>query len=96
MNRSESIINNLLMEVDSLGNRITNIMNSYSNTANSGLRKRLFNENKGISQRLNEIYSIAKVLKLRSNTKISFSNLLVERCERTIAKTRMEKKLFFL
>ena len=96
MNRSESIINNLLMEVDSLSNRITNIMHAYRNTSHLGLRERLFNENKSISQRLNEIYSISKVLKLRSNTNISFSNLLVEKCERTIAKTRMEKNLFFL
>ncbi len=90
------MINNLLIEVDSLGNRTTNIMQAYRNTSHVGLRERLFKENKIISRRLNEICSIAKVLKIRSNTKISFSNLLVERCERTIAKTKIEKNLFFL
>ncbi len=96
MYTSECIINNLLMEVDLLSNRITNIIKAYYSTAHVGLRKRLFFENKSISQRINEIYSIAKILKIRNNTKISFSNLLIERCERTIAQTRMEKDLFFL
>ena len=96
MHRSESIINNLLVEVDYLSNRITNIMHAYCNTSHMGLRKRFYSENKIISQRLNEIYSIAKILKLRTNTKISYSGLLLEKCERAIDKTIKEKKLFFL
>ena len=96
MYKSESIINNLLIEVDSLSYRITNIHQAYFNTSHIGLRERLFDENKQISQRLSEISSIAKVLKDRKNEKISFSSLLVEKCERTIARTRMEKNLFFL
>ena len=72
MNRSESIINNFLIEVDALSYRITNINQSFLNTSHVGLRERLFYEN------------------------ISFSNLLVEKCERTIIQTKMEKKLFFL
>ena len=96
MNNSESIINNFLVEVDSLSCRITNIQQAYCNTSNLGLRKRLFNENKNISQRLNEIFSISKILKKRTNEDISFSSLLVEKCERTIAQKRIEKNLFFL
>ena len=96
MYKSESIINNLLMEVDSLTNRIVNIKQSYCNTAHDGLRKRLFYENKKILQRLNEIYSISKVFRNRTIEKISFSSLLVEKCERTISKKRIEKNLFFL
>ncbi len=96
MYRSESIISNLLMEVDSLTNRITNIKHAYFNTANDGLRKRLFNENKNISQRLNEIHSIAKYLKNRTMNNVSFSSLLLEKSERTLAQTKMEKNLFFL
>ena len=96
MYRSESIVNNLLSEVDSLSNRITNIHQTYLNTSHLGLRERLFYENKNISARLNEIFSIAKVLKDRNNENISFSNLLVEKCERTIAQIRIEKNLFFL
>ena len=96
MYKSDSIISILLMEVDSLSNRIANIKQAYFNTSHVGLRKRLFDENKNISERLNEIFSIAKILRNRNNENLSFSNLLVEKCERTITQTRMEKNLFFL
>ena len=96
MNKSESIINNLLIEVDVLSYRITNIYQTFLNTSHVGLRERLFYENINISQRLNEIFSIAKVLKHRNNEHLSFSSLLVEKCERTIAKIKIEKNLFFL
>ena len=96
MNRSESIINNFLIEVDALSYRINNIHQSFLNTSHVGLRERLFYENINISQRLNEIFSIAKLLKDRNNEHISFSSLLVEKCERAIAKKRIEKNLFFL
>ena len=93
---SESITSNLLMEVDSLSNRIANIKQTYKNTSHHGLRERLFYENKNISQRLNEIYSIAKFLKDRTIEEISFTGLLLETSERTIAQTKIEKDLFFL
>ena len=96
MYKSESIISILLMEVDSLSNRIANIKQAYFNTSHVGLRKRLFDENKNISQRLNEIFSISKVLRDRNNENLSFSSLLVEKCKRTITQTTMEKDLFFL
>ena len=96
MYKSESIISILLMEVDSLSNRIANIKKAYFNTSHLGLRKRLFEENKNISQRINEIFSIAKVLRDRNNENLSFSSLLVEICERTITQTKIEKNLFFL
>ncbi len=96
MYKSESLISILLMEVDSLSNRIANIKQAYFNTSHVGLRKRLFKENKNISQRINEIFSIAKVLRDRNNENLSFSSLLVEICERTINQTKMEKNLFFL
>ena len=84
------------MEVDSLSYRIRNIHQAYSNTSHLGLRHRLFYENKDISKRLNEILSIAKALKNRTNENISFSSLLVEKCKRAIDQTRIEKNLFFL
>ena len=96
MFRSESITSNLLMEVDALGNRIANIKQTYSNTVHEGLRERLFYESKNISQRLNEIYSIAKFLKDRTIEKISITSLLLEKSERIIYQTRVEKNLFFL
>ena len=96
MFKSESIINNLLIEVDSLSYRITNIHQAYFNTSHVGLRERLIYENRSISERLKEIFSIAKALKIRNNENISFSSLLVEKCERTISKNKIEKNLFFL
>ena len=96
MYRSESVTSNLLIEVNSLSNRIENIKQSYSNTTHEGLRVRLFYENKRIFQRLNEIYSIAKFLKNRTIDKINFTSLLLEKSKRTIAQTRIEKNLFFL
>ena len=96
MYSSESLIDNLLIEVDSLDNRLTNIQQSYSNTTHMGLRERLFYENTIISKRLNEIFSISKVLNNRNKENISFSSLLLVKCERTIAKKAIEEKLFFL
>ena len=89
MYRSESVTSNLLIEVNSLSDRIENIKQSYSNTNHDGLRVRLFYENKGIFLRLNEIYSIAKLLKNRTIEKISFTSLLIEKSNRAIAKTRI-------
>ncbi len=96
MYKTDSIINDLLMEVDSLSDRIMNIHKAYCNTSHVRLRERLICENKCISKRLYELLSIAKLLKNRNNENISFSSLLVEKCERTIAKKRIEKNLFFL
>lgn len=93
---SESITSNLLIEVDSLSNRIKNIKCCYDNTAHIGLRERLFFENMNISQRLKEINSIAKFLKNRTIEKVSYSSLLLEMSERTIAKTKIQRNLFFL
>ena len=93
---SESITSNLLIEVDSLSNRINNIKSFYNNTAHHGLRERLFYESKNISQRLKEIYSIARFLQNRTIEKVSFTSLLLEMSERTIAQTNMQRNLFFL
>ena len=84
------------MEVDSLSNRINNIKCCYNNTAHEGLRERLFFENINISQRLKDIYSIAKFLKNRNIEKLSFTSLLLEMSERTIAQTKIQRNLFFL
>ena len=68
----------------------------YNNTAHDGLRERLFYENKDISQRLKEIYLIAGFLKNRTIEKVSFTSLLLEMSERTIAQTKIQRNLFFL
>ena len=96
MFKSESIINDLLMEVDLLSYRITNINQAYRNTSHEGLRERLLHENISIFKRINEIFTIAKIFKKRKNENISFSSLLIEKCERIFSQKRIEKNLFFL
>ncbi len=96
MNESQSLTNNLLIEVDVLGNRLRNIRQSYKNTYNETLKERLFFENKNIFKRVNEIYKIAVLLNKRNNEKFNFSKLLVEITKRTLNENKFESNLFFL
>ena len=95
MKESQSLTNNLLMEVDVLSNRIRNIKQSYKTTENKALKERLFTENKTIFKRINEIYKIAELLN-KDNEKINFSNLLFEITQRTLNENKFESNLFFL
>ena len=95
MKESQSITNNLLIEVDVLSNRLRNIKQSYKTTDNKSLKERLFSENKNIFKRVNEIYRIAKLLN-KNNEKINFSNLLFEITKRTLNENKFESNLFFL
>ena len=95
MKESQSITNNLLMEVYFLSNRLRNIKQSYKSTENKVLKGRLFTENKNIYKRVNEIYKIAQLLN-KNNEKINFSNLLVEITKRTLNENKFESNLFFL
>ena len=96
MNESQSITNNLLMEVDVLSNRLRNIKQSFNTTDNKALKERLFSENKNIFRRVNEIYKIAELLNKKNNEKINFSNLLVEITKRTLNENKFDRNLFFL
>jgi len=96
MNESQSLTNNLLMEVDVLSNRLRNIKQSYKTTENKALKCRLFSENKNIFKRVNEIYKIAKLLNKNNTENINFSNLLVEITKRTLNENKFESNLFFL
>ncbi len=95
MNESQSLTNNLLMEVDVLSNRLRNIKQSYKATENKALKGRLFTENKKVFKRVNEIYKIAELLN-KNNEKINFSNLLFEITKRTLNENKFESNLFFL
>ena len=95
MMESQSLTNNLLMEVDVLSNRLRNIKQSYKITENKALKERLFTENKNIFKRVNEIYKIAALLN-KNNEKINFSNLLIEITKRTLNENKFESNLFFL
>ena len=77
MKESQSLTNNLLIEVDVLSNRLRNIKQSFKTTDNKALKERLVSENKNIFKRVNEIYKIAELLNKKSNEKTNFSNLLV-------------------
>ncbi|MBO8219004.1 hypothetical protein [Prochlorococcus marinus] len=96
MKESQSITNNLLMEVDVLSNRIRTIKQSFKTTHNKGLKERLVSENKSIFKRVNEIYKIAEILNKRSSGKINFSILLFEKTKRTLNENKFESNLFFI
>ena len=57
MKESQSLTNNLLMEVDVLSNRLRNIKQSYKTTENKALKGRLVTENKNIFKRVYEIHN---------------------------------------
>ena len=95
MKESQSLTNNLLMEVDFLSNRLKNIKQSYKTTENKALKGRLFSESKNLFKRVNEIYKIAQLLN-KNNEKINFSNLLFEITKRTLNENKFESNLFFL
>ena len=96
MKESQSLTNNLLMEVGVLSNRLRNIKQSFKTTDNKVLKERLFSENKNIFKRVNEIYKIAELLNKKNNEKINFSNLLFEITKRTLNENKFESNLFFL
>ena len=96
MKESQSITNNLLMEIDFLSNRLKNIKQSFKRTNNKGLKERLFSEKNIIFKRVNEIYKIAELLNKNNTEKINFSNLLVEITKRTLNENKFESNLFFL
>ena len=96
MKESQSLTNNLLMEVDVLSNRLRNIKQSFKTTDNKALKERLFSENKYIFERVNEIYKIAELLNKSNNEKINFTNLLIEKTKRTLKDNKFESNLFFL
>ena len=96
MKESQSITNNLLMEVDLLSNRLRNIKQSFKTTHNKGLKERLFTENKKIFKRVREINKIAELLNKTTTEKFNFSNLLVEKTKRTLYENKFESNLFFL
>jgi len=95
MKESQSLTNNLLMEVDVLSNRLRNIKQSFRTTDNKALKERLFSENKNIFKRVYEIYKIAELLNKEKRDKFNFSKLLVEVTKRTMNEDKSESYLFF-
>ena len=96
MKVSESIINNLLIEVDSLTCRLRSIKLSFQTASNDRLKERLIYENKSIFERINDINKTALYLNRSGNEKISFSSLLLEKSRRTLKEISKESNLFFI
>ena len=96
MKESQSITNNLLLEVDVLSNRLRNIRQSFKTIQNKALKERLFSETRTIFKRVNEIYKIAELLNKKNNEKITFSSLLFELTKRTLNENKFKSNLFFL
>ena len=96
MKESQTITDNLLMEVYVLTNRLRSIRHSFKNTHNKALKERLFSENVNIFKRVNEIYRIGELLSKKNNEKLNFSNLLVEITKRALNENKLESNLFFL
>ena len=96
MKVSESIINNLLIEVDSLTCRLRSIKLSFQTTSNDRLKERLIFENKSIFERVNDINKTALYLNRSGNEKLSFSSLLLEKSRRTLKEISKESNLFFI
>ena len=96
MKESQSLTNNLLMEVEVLSIRLRNIKQSYKSTENKTLKGRLFSENKNLFKRVNEIYKIAELLNKNNTEKTTFSKLLAEITKRTLNENQFESNLFFL
>ena len=96
MKESQSLTNNLLMEVEVLSNRLRNIKQSYKSTENKALKVRLFSENKNLFKRVNEIYKIAELLNKNKTDNINFSKLLIEITKRILNENKFASNLFFL
>ena len=96
MKESQSLTNNLLIEIDVLSNRLRNIKQSFKTTSNKALKERLFTENRNIFKRVKEIYKIAELLNKKNNEKINFSKLLIEITKRTLNENKFERNLFYL
>ena len=96
MKESQSITNNLLLEVDVLSNRLRNIKQAFKTTNNRGLKERLFSESKNIFERVNEIHKIAGILNNKAKGKLNFSSLLIEKTKRILNENKFESNLFFI
>mgnify|MGYP001157344796 FL=1 len=96
MKLSESIVNDLLREVDSLTYRIRVINQCLGTASNIRLKARLINENNTIYKRISEINEVSELLNENSSDKISFSALLKEKSMRSLNELKTGRNLFFL
>ena len=93
---SESIVGNLLLELDSISSRMKNISLIFKQTINKDLKDRLILEHKELETRSKEISSIAKNLTVQSPEKLTLLNLLNELCNRIKRDLFYSQSLFII
>jgi len=96
MRASESIISDLLNEVEFLTYRIRNIKHCFISTSNKSLKERLIHEKNTIFLRLVEVLKIAELLNKKNSGKINFASLLIEKSKRTLVEAKTDRNLFIL
>ena len=81
---SESIVENLLIEIEMINGRIKKLVMNYNQTVNIDLRKRLVEEYKDLSDRLKEINKTSNTLNKFTSNKISLSSLLLVQSNKSL------------
>ena len=81
---SESIVENLLIEIEMINGRIKKLVMNYNQTVNIDFKKRLIEEYKDLSYRLKEINKTSNTLTKFTSNKISLSNLLLVQSNKSL------------
>ena len=81
---SESIVENLLVEIEMINGRIKRLVMNYNQTVNIDLQKRLIEEYKDLSNRLKEINKTSNTITKFTSNKLSLSNLLLVQSNKSL------------
>ena len=81
---SESIVENLLIEIEMINGRIKRLVMNYNQTVNIDLQKRLIEEYKDLSNRLKEINKTSNTITKFTSNKISLSSLLLVQSNKSL------------
>tara|TARA_B100000941_G_scaffold34751_1_gene20756 strand:- start:320 stop:601 length:282 start_codon:yes stop_codon:yes gene_type:complete len=81
---SESIVENLLIEIEMINGRIKKLVMNYNQTVNIDFKKRLIEEYKDLSYRLKEINKTSNTLTKFTSNKISLSSLLLVQSNKSL------------
>ena len=81
---SESIVENLLIEIEMINGRIKKLVMNYNQTVNIDFKKRLIEEYKDLSYRLKEINKTSNTITKFTSNKISLSSLLLVQSNKSL------------
>ena len=93
---SETIIENLLKEIEVLTNRTCHIKKIYKSIYDNQLKERILKEHNLLKERFLKINNTAKLIRNHSPHEISLSCLLIEKCKRIDNEMIQNNKLFFV